>query len=86
MPEGHLVHHYARRQTRDLAGRPVRARSPQGRFADGAATSAAKGRIVFAPARERRVYRRDACGRCGDTIARSVIGGRTAYVCPRCQA
>ena len=37
MPEGHTVHRLARDHQRDLAGRPVRASSPQGRFADGAA-------------------------------------------------
>jgi endonuclease VIII len=37
MPEGHTLHRLARDQRRDLAGRPVRASSPQGRFADGAA-------------------------------------------------
>ena len=37
MPEGHTVHRLARDHTRDLAGRPVRASSPQGRFAEGAA-------------------------------------------------
>ena len=33
MPEGNTIHRLARRHTRDLAGRIVRARSPQGRFA-----------------------------------------------------
>lgn len=33
MPEGNIIHRYARQQTRDLAGRIVRACSPQGRFA-----------------------------------------------------
>ena len=37
MPEGHTVLRLARDHTRDLAGRPVRASSPQGRFAEGAA-------------------------------------------------
>ena len=37
MPEGHTVLRLARQHTRDLAGRPVRASSPQGRFAEGAA-------------------------------------------------
>ncbi|WP_432545540.1 DNA-formamidopyrimidine glycosylase family protein [Kineococcus sp. SYSU DK004] len=32
MPEGHLLHHYARRLHADLAGRAVAASSPQGRF------------------------------------------------------
>ncbi len=32
MPEGHLIHRYAREQHRALAGRRVRAASPQGRF------------------------------------------------------
>lgn len=36
MPEGHTVHRAAERQTALLAGRAVRASSPQGRFADGA--------------------------------------------------
>jgi endonuclease VIII len=33
VPEGNTIHRLARQQTRDLAGRIVRARSPQGRFA-----------------------------------------------------
>jgi endonuclease-8 len=37
VPEGHTIHGLARDHGRDLAGRPVRAWSPQGRFADGAA-------------------------------------------------
>ncbi len=37
MPEGHTIHRLAREHTRLLAGRPVSAVSPQGRFADGAA-------------------------------------------------
>lgn len=38
MPEGHLVHRHARELAARLAtGTPVRASSPQGRFADGAA-------------------------------------------------
>lgn len=36
MPEGHTIHRLARRHQRLLAGQPVRAASPQGRFADGA--------------------------------------------------
>jgi endonuclease-8 len=32
VPEGHLLHHYADAMTRDLAGAPVAASSPQGRF------------------------------------------------------
>jgi formamidopyrimidine-DNA glycosylase len=37
MPEGHTIHRLARDQAADLAGRPVAAVSPQGRFAEGAA-------------------------------------------------
>jgi endonuclease-8 len=37
MPEGHTIHRLARDHTSDLAGRPVGASSPQGRFAEGAA-------------------------------------------------
>jgi endonuclease-8 len=37
MPEGHTIHRYARHHRKHLAGEPVRAWSPQGRFADGAA-------------------------------------------------
>ena len=37
MPEGHVVHADARRFTERMGGRVVRAASPQGRFADGAA-------------------------------------------------
>jgi len=37
MPEGHIVHADARRFTAAMVGRTVRATSPQGRFADGAA-------------------------------------------------
>ncbi len=44
MPEGHTVHRAARRQHSLLAGRPVAASSPQGRFADGAA--ALDGRVL----------------------------------------
>jgi endonuclease-8 len=38
VPEGHLIHYYARRHARQLAGHRVRATSPQGRFAAEAAT------------------------------------------------
>ncbi len=44
MPEGHTIHRLARDLARDLLGVPVRASSPQGRFADGAA--AIDGRVV----------------------------------------
>lgn len=37
MPEGHSVHRIARQFDRNFVGRAVRASSPQGRFADGAA-------------------------------------------------
>jgi endonuclease-8 len=37
MPEGHTIHRLARDLRRDLVGSPVRASSPQGRFAEGAA-------------------------------------------------
>lgn len=37
MPEGHVLHRAARLQARRFAGKIVSARSPQGRFADGAA-------------------------------------------------
>jgi endonuclease-8 len=37
MPEGHTIHRIAKDLRRDLAGRPVAASSPQGRFAAGAA-------------------------------------------------
>jgi endonuclease-8 len=37
VPEGHTVHRLSRDHRRDLAGRPVAATSPQGRFAEGAA-------------------------------------------------
>jgi endonuclease-8 len=37
MPEGHTIHRLARDHRRDLAGRVVRASSPQGRFVEGAA-------------------------------------------------
>jgi endonuclease-8 len=49
--------------------------------------SATRGRIAFVKGRprERRVYMRDACGRCGDAIVTASIGGRTAYLCPTCQ-
>lgn len=36
MPEGHSIHRYAQQHTADLAGRPLRAWSPQGRFREGA--------------------------------------------------
>lgn len=36
MPEGHTIHRLARNLARDLAGRPVTASSPQGRFVAGA--------------------------------------------------
>ncbi|MDT0157330.1 DNA-formamidopyrimidine glycosylase family protein [Microbacterium sp. ARD32] len=36
MPEGHSVHRIARQFARNFAGLPVRASSPQGRFAEGA--------------------------------------------------
>lgn len=37
MPEGHTIHRLARDHNADLAGQKLRASSPQGRFADGAA-------------------------------------------------
>ncbi|MEO6026473.1 MAG: Fpg/Nei family DNA glycosylase, partial [Candidatus Binatia bacterium] len=37
MPEGHLIHYYARKHAEQLGRRRVRATSPQGRFTDGAA-------------------------------------------------
>ncbi|MDP9431741.1 MAG: Fpg/Nei family DNA glycosylase [Actinomycetota bacterium] len=37
MPEGHTIHRLAREHRAVLPGRPIRAASPQGRFADGAA-------------------------------------------------
>ena len=37
MPEGHTIHRYARQHRKLLRGRAVRAASPQGRFAAGAA-------------------------------------------------
>ena len=37
MPEGNVIHHHARRLGRAFTRRAVRADSPQGRFADGAA-------------------------------------------------
>jgi len=37
MPEGHTIHRLARRHAKLLGGQTVRASSPQGRFADGAA-------------------------------------------------
>ncbi len=37
MPEGHTIHRFARRQKAAFGGHEVRASSPQGRFADGAA-------------------------------------------------
>ena len=37
MPEGHSIHRLARKHRRDLVGHQVRASSPQGRFAEGAA-------------------------------------------------
>ena len=37
MPEGHTIHRLAREHNRLLVGHPVRASSPQGRFAEGAA-------------------------------------------------
>ena len=33
----------------------------------------------------RMVYKQPTCRRCGTPVAVSVIGGRTAYVCPVCQ-
>lgn len=44
MPEGHTLHRLAREQRRLFAGRPVRASSPQGNFAEGA--SAIDGRVL----------------------------------------
>jgi formamidopyrimidine-DNA glycosylase len=44
MPEGHVIHHHARRLSRAFSRRAVRIDSPQGRFADGAAS--VNGRIV----------------------------------------
>jgi formamidopyrimidine-DNA glycosylase len=38
--------------------------------------------------RKLRVYGRtgEACRRCGETIERSIVGGRSTHACPRCQA
>ncbi|NNF59638.1 MAG: Fpg/Nei family DNA glycosylase, partial [Rhodothermaceae bacterium] len=36
MPEGHTIHRLAKDLNADLVGRSTNARSPQGRFADGA--------------------------------------------------
>ena len=44
MPEGHLLHHIARRHREVLVGRSVSASSPQGRFA--AAAAAIDGRVL----------------------------------------
>jgi endonuclease-8 len=44
VPEGHTIHRLARDLASDLAGATVRAASPQGRFADGAA--AIDGRVL----------------------------------------
>lgn len=44
VPEGHTIHRIARDLGADLAGAPVRASSPQGRFADGA--DAIDGRVL----------------------------------------
>jgi endonuclease VIII len=44
VPEGHLIHHLAEQHARDLAGRPTRATSPQGRFAEEA--SRVDGRLL----------------------------------------
>ena len=44
MPEGHTIHRAARLQSAALAGAPVTASSPQGRFADGA--SLLDGRVL----------------------------------------
>jgi len=44
VPEGHTIHRLARDLAADLAGSSVRASSPQGRFADGAA--AIDGRVL----------------------------------------
>ena len=44
VPEGDTIHRLARDQRRDLVGRPVAVSSPQGRFADGAASI--DGRVV----------------------------------------
>ncbi|HST49998.1 Fpg/Nei family DNA glycosylase [Jatrophihabitans sp.] len=44
MPEGHTLHRLAREQHRLFGGRPVRASSPQGRFAEGA--GAIDGRVL----------------------------------------
>src|SRR5919112_2028702 len=44
VPEGHTLHRLAREQRRLFGGRPVRASSPQGRFAEGA--SAIDGRVL----------------------------------------
>ena len=46
MPEGHTIHRLARDLAADLVGAPVRASSPQGRFATGAA--AIDGRVLTA--------------------------------------
>ncbi len=55
VPEGHTLHHHCRQHDRWFSGRVVRATSPQGRFADGAARLdgqrvvevAAKGKHAF---------------------------------------
>lgn len=46
MPEGHTIHRLARQYRHFFGGRPVRATSPQGKFADGAAL--VDGRVLHA--------------------------------------
>jgi len=55
MPEGHLLHRFAREQSADLAGHPVSASSPQGRF-DASAVDG--GRLLGAEAHGKHLFDR----------------------------
>ena len=48
MPEGHTIHRLAREHNRLLVGHPVRASSPQGRFAAGAALVPYRPAVTYA--------------------------------------
>lgn len=59
MPEGHTIHRYARQHRRLLVGSPLRAASPQGRFAQGAALLDGRRLISVDPYGKHLFYRWD---------------------------
>jgi len=74
VPEGHLLHHIARRHREVLVGRTVRATSPQGRFSAGAA--AIDGRVLD----EVEAYGKRLFHRFGDDVVHVHLGRLGSFV------